>query len=55
MEQGPAPLPPKANNRTLYIVIGVIVLCFLCCGLALLAQSLLENSDFSLVNLLHTT
>lgn len=48
-----APGEPKKNNVILFVVIGFIVLCCTCCALAFLAQYLLENSNFSLVNLLH--
>jgi len=44
----------KKNNTVLYIVIGVAVLCCACCGLALIAQLILQNSDFSLVNIVST-
>ncbi len=43
---------PKKNNAILYIVIGVVVLCCVCCGLALIAQLILQNSDFTLVNII---
>ena len=45
---------PKNNNKTiLYVVLGVIVFCCLCCVALLIGQYLLENSNFSLVNALH--
>ena len=44
---------PKNNNKTiLYILIGVIVFCCLCCAALLIGQYLLENSGFSLVQVI---
>lgn len=40
---------PKKNNTVLYVAIGVVALCCVCCGLALTAQYILQNSNFSLV------
>lgn len=45
----PSEQPKK--NTILYIVIGVVVLCCVCCGLVVIAQLILQNSDFSLVNI----
>jgi hypothetical protein len=45
----PAPAPGGGWNQKLYIPLGVIVLCCVCCGLALLFQYLLQTSDFTLV------
>ena len=43
----------KNNNKTIiYIVAGVIVFCCLCCAALLIGQYLLENSDFSLVQVM---
>ena len=43
---------PKNNNKTiLYVVIGVIVFCCLCCIALFIGQYILENSNFSLVNI----
>lgn len=41
---------PRKNNTILYVVIGGVVLCCLCCVIGLIGQYLLENSNFSLVN-----
>jgi len=42
---------PKNNSKTtLYIVIGVVLFCGLCCAALLIGQYFLEHSDFSLVN-----
>jgi uncharacterized protein involved in exopolysaccharide biosynthesis len=46
------PEQPKKNNTVLYIVIGIAALCCICCGLALVAQLILQNSDFTLVNII---
>ncbi len=49
-EPASQPKTPKNNNKTiLYIVLGVIVFCCLCCVALLIGQYLLENSNFSLV------
>lgn len=45
------PEQPK-KNMVLYIVIGVVILCCVCCGFALILQLILENSDFTLVNII---
>ena len=45
---------PKNNNKTiLYVVLGVIVFCCFCCAALLIGQYLLQNSNFSLVNVSH--
>ena len=46
----PSEQPKK--NMVLYIVIGVVILCCVCCGFALILQLILENSDFTLVNII---
>jgi hypothetical protein len=45
------PIEPKKDNKKtiLMVVAGVFVLCCLCCGLLLLGQYILENSDLTLV------
>jgi purine-cytosine permease-like protein len=48
------PLQPKKKNIILYVVIGIVVLCCFCCITGLIGQYLLENSGFSLVNLLRS-
>ena len=49
----PPPGPAKSGpNRTVLIVVGVIVLCCGCIAALLVGQYLLENSDFTLVGLL---
>ncbi|MBK8619403.1 MAG: hypothetical protein IPN96_20335 [Anaerolineales bacterium] len=50
-----APGEPKKNNMVLYAVIGIVILCCLCCALAFIGQYLLENSNFSLVHLFRLT
>jgi|GEM_PF-2650541 len=53
-----ATTPPSGQskkNTVLYIVIGVVVFCCVCCGLALILQTILENSDFTLVNIIRPT
>jgi hypothetical protein len=41
---------PKSNNKKiLYIVLGVVAFCCLCCVVLLIGQYFLENSNFSLV------
>ena len=48
------PNTPKSNNKTiLYIVLGVIVFCCLCCLALFIGQYILEHSNFSLVNVPH--
>jgi len=42
--------PKNSNKNILYIVLGVVVFCCLCCAALLIGQYFLENSDFSLVN-----
>jgi len=44
--------PPKKKNTILYVVIGAAVLLCFCCALLLAGQYILENSDFSLVNII---
>ncbi len=44
---------PKKNKTVIYVVVGILVLCCLCCAIALVGQYLLEHSNFSLVNTLH--
>jgi len=53
-EPDPQAETPKNNNNKiiLYVVIGLIVLCCLCCAVLLIGQYLLENSNFSLVNVI---
>lgn len=46
----PSEQPKK--NMVLYIVIGAVILCCVCCGFALVLQLVLENSDFTLVNII---
>ena len=46
----PSEQPKK--NMVLYIVIGAGILCCVCCGFALVLQLILENSDFTLVNII---
>jgi hypothetical protein len=42
---------PKNNNKTiLYVVLGVIVFCCVCCVALFIGQYFLEHSGFSLVN-----
>ena len=43
---------PKKNNIVIYISAGAVLLCCLCCAAALAFQYFLENSDFTLVNLI---
>jgi hypothetical protein len=51
-ESLPPVAPKKDNSRTIIaVVVGVIVLCCVCIATVLVAQYLLENSDFSLVRL----
>jgi hypothetical protein len=50
----PPSVPQKNNTKNiLMIVAGVVVFCCLCCGVLLLGQYLLENSNLTLVNILH--
>ncbi|MBC7877160.1 MAG: hypothetical protein H7Y59_08330 [Anaerolineales bacterium] len=42
---------PKNNNKNIiYIVLGVVVFCCLCCAALFIGQYILENSNFSLVH-----
>lgn len=50
-EPNPESRQPQKRNTILYIVIGLVVSGCFCCGAALLAQWLLENSDFTLVQI----
>ncbi len=54
MNESLPPVEPKKNNSKtiLTVVIATIVVCCLCIAALLVGQYLLENSDFSLVNLL---
>lgn len=45
------PEQPRNKKTMLYIAIGIAVLCCACCGLALIFQLVLQNSDFTLVNI----
>ncbi|MBI3162073.1 MAG: hypothetical protein HYZ23_06170 [Chloroflexi bacterium] len=50
VESAPQNETPKKDTKTiLYIALGVIAFCCLCCAALLIGQYLLENSDFSLV------
>jgi len=53
-EESNAPISekPKKNNTVLYIVIGVVVLVCICCVLLFVGQYYLENSNFSLVEII---
>jgi hypothetical protein len=51
MEQGNTG-EPKKNKTVIYVVVGVLVLCCLCCVVVFVGQYLLEHSNFSLVNTL---
>lgn len=50
-ETNTPPEQPK-KNIVLYVVIGIAVICFVCCGIAMVLQLILENSDFTLVNII---
>jgi len=53
-EDLPSAEPKKNNNRTiLIVVVGVILLCCFCLAALLIFQYWLQNSDFTLVNLLN--
>ena len=45
----PASVESKKSRTVLYVVLGIIMLCGLCCASLLIGQYILESSDFSLV------
>ena len=51
----PSPVEPKKNNTILFVVIGAVILCCFCCAVVLVAQLILQYSDFSLVSALRLT
>jgi len=51
MEQNSLPQNGSPKNKTiLYVIIGAVIVCCLCCILALVGQYFLEHSNFSLVS-----
>jgi|JI10StandDraft_1071094.scaffolds.fasta_scaffold168322_3 hypothetical protein len=51
-EETNTPSEQPKKNIVLYVVIGIAVICFVCCGIAMVLQLILENSDFTLVNII---
>ncbi len=47
------PKTNKNNKTILYIVLGIVVFCCLCCIALFIGQYFLEHSNFSLVNEIH--
>jgi hypothetical protein len=50
-EKLPPPAQPNRNKNIIYVAIGAIILCCLCCAAMLAVQYILENSDATLVNI----
>ena len=51
-EETNTPSEQPKKNIVLYVVIGIAVICCVCCGIAMILQVILENSDFTLVNII---
>ena len=51
-EETNTPSEQPKKNIVLYVVIGIAVICCVCCGIAMILQLILENSDFTLVNII---